>query len=79
MFTKDGGVKSLANSKGVDVATGDVGKTVVMELGAKFIEHVGRDAACKGIVLFTRNDEFKPSFSSRDKAGMEPRLVISVK
>lgn len=71
--------KTLMNSAGVNVTSADKQKTVSIPLDAKFLEHLATDAACKGVVVFTRGNNARVSFSSRDKEGKEPRLVVTVK
>jgi hypothetical protein len=71
-------VKTMLNPKSVTVADADKGNSVNMDLDPKFVEHLA-DANCRGIVVFTRGNDGKVYFSSRDKEGKEPRLVLSVK
>ena len=54
VFGKDGKVKTLLNDGSVNVTDDQKQKAVTIDLDAKFLDHLGSDPNCKGVVVFTR-------------------------
>ncbi|MCG3181922.1 MAG: hypothetical protein BIFFINMI_04362 [Phycisphaerae bacterium] len=77
VFSKDG-VKTTLNPGGADVTDASKMQFVTIPLDAAFVRHVADDPNCKGVVVFTRTGKARVYFSSNDKEGHQPRLLLAV-
>jgi len=75
---KNDSVRTMLSSKPATVTDADKKKFVNVELDGKFVQHLATDPNCRGIIVFTRGGNTSIYFSSRDKAGKEPRLIVTV-
>ncbi|MCX7591305.1 MAG: hypothetical protein N2255_06720 [Kiritimatiellae bacterium] len=72
-------LKTLLNSGSVTVKDIDKMNFVTIEMDPTFVEHLANAEYCRGIIVFTRSESARVYFSSRDKEGKEPRLIVSAK
>ncbi|MGQ9662010.1 MAG: hypothetical protein ACUVWX_06695 [Kiritimatiellia bacterium] len=70
-------IKAVLNSAAVTVSDADKMNSVAIELEDGFLTHLATSENCRGIIVFTRSEGARVYFSSRDKEGKEPRLVVA--
>ena len=70
-------VTTVLNSKGVELAKDDGGKTVEIELDEKLVKHLGTNQNCRGLFLFHRDPQAKVDVFSREQNRKQPRLVVT--
>ena len=71
-------IKTLLNANTLTVQASDAEKPVVLELDAKFVEHLAKAANCKGLIVFNRDRAMLADFYSREHDRNGPKLVLAV-
>ncbi|MCW8130502.1 MAG: hypothetical protein KIS92_09155 [Planctomycetota bacterium] len=72
-------LKTLLNENSVTVRTADSEKPVEVELDAKFLEHLAKAPACKGLIVFNRDRSMLSDFYSREHDTHGPKLVLTAR
>ena len=70
-------IKTMQNANTLTVKDSDAEKPVVLELDAKFVEHLAKAAACKGLIVFNRDRNMLADFYSREHDANAPKLVLT--
>lgn len=69
-------IKTLLNGPAVTVKTGDSEKPIEVELEGKFLEHLAKEPACRGLIVFNRDRSMLADFYSREHDTNGPKLVL---
>jgi hypothetical protein len=72
-----GSPKALLNSSSLTVDQSQKDTQVSVTLDAKFVKHLATVQTSKGLVIFTRKENVKVDFASKEQDRQHPKLVLT--